>query len=40
MKAKKKYQFRRIRGRLKIEVAHAEPVLCNIEILCVSPIMN
>jgi hypothetical protein len=40
MKAKKKYQFRWIRGGLQIEVAHAEPVLGNIEIHCVSPVMN
>jgi hypothetical protein len=40
MNAKKNYQFKKIRGRLKIEVIHAKPVLGYIKFLRVSPIVN
>ena len=36
----KKYQFRRISGRLEIEVIHAKPIFGNVEFLHVCPIMN
>ena len=40
MKAKEKYQFRRISGRLEVEVTNAELVFGNKEILRVGPFMN
>ena len=37
---KKNYQFRRIIGRLEIEVIHAKLIFGNVEFLNVCPYMN
>jgi hypothetical protein len=40
MIAKRKYQFGRICGGLKIEVTHVKPIFGNVEFLRVCPIVN
>jgi hypothetical protein len=38
--ADKNYQFRRISGRLEIEVINAKPVFGNIKFLGMCPVVN
>jgi len=40
MNAKINYQFKRLSGRLDIEVIHAKPISGNVEFLRVCPIVN